>query len=84
MGPLTFLPHGGSRDDANKEDSTTSECVACWEDKDVLQEERVQLGQLLRGRERGKGTDRDKDDQVFISLSKKHIQIGAPQCPSLG
>lgn len=40
------LPHSWGRDDANEEDPTPAERVARGENKNVLEEERVQLGQL--------------------------------------
>lgn len=36
-----FLPHCGRGDDANEEDPTPAKGMACWEHKDVLQEERI-------------------------------------------
>lgn len=40
---LCFLPHCWSCDDTNEQDSTPAERVARGEDKDVLEEECVQL-----------------------------------------
>ncbi len=39
-------PYGRSSDDPDEQDPAPAESVACWEDEDVLQEERVQLRQL--------------------------------------
>lgn len=36
-----FLPYSGSRDDANEQNPAPAESMACWEHKDVLQEESV-------------------------------------------
>lgn len=38
-----FLPHCWSRDDANKQDSTPAESMACRKDKNMLEEKCVQL-----------------------------------------
>jgi len=38
-----YLPYGGGSDDTDEQNSAPAESVACWEHKDVLQEERVQL-----------------------------------------
>lgn len=38
-----YLPYGGGSDDTDEQNSAPAESMACWEHKDVLQEERVQL-----------------------------------------
>lgn len=45
-GGVANVPNSGCSDDSDEEDATPAERVGCLEDEDVLEEERVQLGQL--------------------------------------
>lgn len=45
------LPYSRGCDDSEEEDPAPAECVKRLEHEDVLQEERVQLSQLFRGKE---------------------------------